>query len=77
MIDFHSLGLSAALVGATTALSYPAPTDIQARTIPLILAGGDVAGESQTGTGKTAAFALPVLQLLAACLLYTSPSPRD
>jgi ATP-dependent RNA helicase RhlE len=65
MPDFHSLGLSEALVRATRALSYEEATPVQTRAIPLILAGEDVAAESQTGTGKTAAFALPILDLLA------------
>jgi len=47
-----------------TALGYTTPTPIQEQAIPLILAGKDVFGCAQTGTGKTAAFALPTLQLL-------------
>src|SRR4051812_10798554 len=61
---FASLGLSAPLVETLAQLGYEAPTAIQARTIPALLAGRDVIGQAQTGTGKTAAFALPILQRL-------------
>jgi ATP-dependent RNA helicase DeaD len=59
---FRSLGLNDALVRAVTGAGYDTPTPIQAETIPLILEGRDVLGQAQTGTGKTAAFALPLLQ---------------
>ena len=59
---FRSLGLSAALIAAVESSGYTIPTPIQAQTIPLLLAGRDVLGQAQTGTGKTAAFALPLLQ---------------
>ena len=58
---FSSLGLEPALVGALTALGYEEPTDIQRESIPPLLAGRDVLGQAATGTGKTAAFALPLL----------------
>jgi ATP-dependent RNA helicase DeaD len=61
---FADLGLSATLVEALTAVGYETPTPIQRQTIPLLLAGRDVIGQAQTGTGKTAAFALPILQNL-------------
>jgi ATP-dependent RNA helicase DeaD len=61
---FASLGLHAPLVQALTEVGYETPTPIQLQTIPLLLAGGDVIGQAQTGTGKTAAFALPILQKL-------------
>src|SRR3954465_1428107 len=61
---FESLGLSAPLVETLAQLGYEAPTPIQARTIPALLKGRDLIGQAQTGTGKTAAFALPILQQL-------------
>ncbi len=64
-VSFADLGLSEPLLRALNAASYTHPTPIQARTIPALLQGRDVLGIAQTGTGKTAAFALPVLQLLA------------
>ena len=64
--DFSSLNLHDSLVQAVSALGYTTPTPIQSSVIPLMLAGQDVIGQAQTGTGKTAAFALPVLQNLDA-----------
>ncbi len=61
---FSELGLSPELLAAVGAVGYETPTAIQARTIPLLLAGRDLIGQAQTGTGKTAAFALPILQAL-------------
>jgi len=63
---FSNLGLSEALLRVLETENYTQPTPIQAQTIPLILAGRDVLGIAQTGTGKTAAFGLPLLQRLAA-----------
>ena len=62
--DFASLGLNSGLTAALAALGYESPTPIQAATIPALLAGRDVLGQAQTGTGKTAAFALPILSSL-------------
>ena len=59
---FRSLGLSDALIAAVESSGYTTPTPIQAKTIPLLLSGRDVLGQAQTGTGKTAAFALPLLE---------------
>jgi len=58
---FASLGLTAALVAAVTTLGYEEPTPIQREAIPVLLAGRDLVGQAATGTGKTAAFALPML----------------
>jgi ATP-dependent RNA helicase DeaD len=62
MTDFTSLNLREELVQTVTALGYTEPTAIQAAMIPVMLTGADVIGQAQTGTGKTAAFALPILQ---------------
>lgn len=59
---FAELGLRDSLVATLTTLGYEVPTPIQQRTIPVLLAGRDVIGQAQTGTGKTAAFALPLLE---------------
>ena len=61
---FDQLGLSAPLLQALEAVGYETPSPIQAACIPHLLAGRDLLGEAQTGTGKTAAFALPLLQRL-------------
>ena len=64
-MTFASLHLMPQLLQAVTKSGYASPTPIQAATIPLVLAGKDVLGCAQTGTGKTAAFALPILQNLS------------
>jgi len=61
---FADLGLSDAVMKAVAAVGYETPSPIQAATIPAMLEGRDVLGQAQTGTGKTAAFALPVLSNL-------------
>lgn len=61
---FSSLGLDARVLAALTTLGYEEPTPIQSAAIPRLLAGGDVLAQAATGTGKTAAFALPLLHLL-------------
>ena len=63
-MSFSSLGLSPALLRAISSKAYLAPTPIQTAAIPAVLQGRDVLGSAQTGSGKTAAFALPLLQLL-------------
>ncbi|MFZ6656485.1 DEAD/DEAH box helicase [Undibacterium sp. TJN19] len=63
-MNFDSLGLIPELLHAVTARQYSAPTAVQAEAIPAILAGGDVLALAQTGSGKTAAYALPLLQRL-------------
>ena len=66
MTDFNSFGLNGAITRALTEENYTTPTPIQAQTIPTLMSGRDVIGIAQTGTGKTAAFALPILHRLAA-----------
>lgn len=66
MALFSELSLIEPLLRAVRSLGHEAPTPIQTAAIPAILAGRDVCGTAQTGTGKTAAFALPILQMLAA-----------
>src|SRR5438105_10835397 len=61
---FTKFGLSPTVLEGVKAMGYVEPTPIQLRTIPLMLAGRDVIGSAQTGTGKTAAFALPILSQL-------------
>jgi ATP-dependent RNA helicase RhlE len=63
-MSFDNLGLSPALLCALNELGYDTPTPIQAEAIPLVLAGRDLLAGAQTGTGKTAAFALPLLERL-------------
>ena len=65
MSDFQSLGLSEKLLQAVKKEGYTSPTPVQEQSIPPLLAGRDVLGVAQTGTGKTAAFALPVLQVMS------------
>src|SRR3990172_605301 len=62
--EFNSFNLHPQLVQAVTERGYTTPTPIQAGIIPLMLNGADVIGQAQTGTGKTAAFALPILHNL-------------
>jgi ATP-dependent RNA helicase RhlE len=72
--SFAELGLAPELLRAVADAGYVTPTPIQAQAIPVILQGRDVMGGAQTGTGKTAGFALPILQKLAPHA-NTSPSP--
>jgi len=65
-MQFSQLGLSAPLLKAVTALGYTTPSPIQEQAIPVILSGKDVLAAAQTGTGKTAGFALPIMEKLAA-----------
>jgi ATP-dependent RNA helicase RhlE len=73
LTDFTQLGLSKPLLRALADKGYDRPTPIQALAIPTVLAGRDLLGIAQTGTGKTAAFALPILHRLAA---DRRPAPR-
>ncbi|KTC65391.1 ATP-dependent RNA helicase DeaD (plasmid) [Legionella adelaidensis] len=69
--SFASLGLSPPLLKAIEELNYQTPSPIQQQTIPWLLQGRDVIGQAQTGTGKTAAFALPILQRLQVAVKET------
>ncbi|MFI5259908.1 MAG: DEAD/DEAH box helicase [Candidatus Limnocylindrales bacterium] len=70
---FASLALAPELLRAVAAQGYTEPTPVQAQSIPIVLAGRDLLAGAQTGTGKTAAFVLPILQLLNA----SRPAPRQ
>ena len=61
-LSFNDLALSEALNKALSSMGYEAPTPIQAQCIPHIMEGRDLAGQAQTGTGKTAAFGIPMLE---------------
>src|SRR5277367_4224765 len=74
MTSFKELGLLGPICDAVAAEGYETATPIQAQAIPVLLSGQDVLGVAQTGTGKTAAFALPILQRLAAS--NKRPAPR-
>lgn len=74
IVGFDGLGLAPELLKALTESGYTTPTPIQAQAIPVALAGGDLMAGAQTGTGKTAAFALPLLQKLLP-LASASASP--
>jgi ATP-dependent RNA helicase DeaD len=63
--SFAELGLSEPIVRAISELGFESPTPIQARAIPVLVQGRDLIGQAQTGTGKTAAFALPIIQRLS------------
>ena len=69
---FDELGLAPEILRAITEEGYTNPTPIQAQAIPIVLSGKDLMGGAQTGTGKTAAFTLPLLQRI---LPFASPSP--
>jgi ATP-dependent RNA helicase RhlE len=71
--NFNGFGLAAPLVTALTQMGYAKPTPIQAQAIPVLMQGRDLIGIAQTGTGKTAAFALPILNRLIA---DKKPAPR-
>src|SRR5690554_3310016 len=62
--SFAALGINPAILNAIEKAGYEEPSPIQAQAIPLIMAGRDMIGQAQTGTGKTAAFALPILSLI-------------
>ena len=62
--SFAELGLNEQILAGVEALGFETPTPVQAQAIPVVLEGRDVVASAQTGTGKTAAFALPALQLI-------------
>ncbi len=72
-MSFSTLGLSETLLRAVTEHGYTQPTPVQAQAIPAVLAGGDLLAGAQTGTGKTAGFVLPILQLLSMPSVAKSP----
>src|SRR6185503_2676721 len=64
-MNFSQLGLTNAQLNACNSLGYENPTPIQAKAIPIILNGQDLIGCAETGTGKTAAFLLPIIQRIS------------
>ena len=72
LTSFHGFGLNEAITRAIAEENYATPTPIQEQTIPIVMSRRDVIGIAQTGTGKTAAFALPILHQLAA-----NPRPSE
>ena len=74
-MTFESLGLAQPLQAALASEGYTVPTPIQTQAIPHVMAGHDLQGIAQTGTGKTAAFALPILHRLMA--QNKGPAPRS
>src|SRR5215510_2418857 len=75
-VGFDALGLGDSLVKAVTALGYEEPTPIQREAIPHLLAGRDLIGQAGTGTGKTAAFALPLIDRLLEGTSTARRAPR-
>ncbi|MCP1374500.1 DEAD/DEAH box helicase [Dyella lutea] len=75
-MSFESLGLAPALLRALTDQGYAEPTPVQAGSIPLVIAGHDLLAAAQTGTGKTAAFALPVIHKLIGAGATQTRRPR-
>ena len=74
-VNFAALGVAEPILRALAAENYTHPTPIQARAIPALLSGRDLLGIAQTGTGKTAAFGLPLLQKLS--IGHVPPRPRE
>ncbi len=74
-ITFTTLGVAEPILRALAAENYTVPTPIQAKAVPALLAGRDLLGIAQTGTGKTAAFGIPLLQKLS--IGHVPPKPRE
>jgi ATP-dependent RNA helicase RhlE len=74
-ITFSTLGIAEPILRALAAENYTTPTPIQAKAVPALLAGRDLLGIAQTGTGKTAAFGIPLLQKLS--IGHVPPKPRE
>ena len=70
---FAELGLNEQILAGVDSLGFTVPTPVQEQAIPLVLAGRDIVASAQTGTGKTAAFALPVLQRIAG-IVHEAPA---
>ncbi len=75
-MSFDKLGLSPDLLKAVAKQGYTTPTPIQEQAIPLVLAGSDILASAQTGTGKTASFTLPILQILSKTEIKGRRQPR-
>jgi ATP-dependent RNA helicase RhlE len=75
-VSFDELGLAPELLRAVEQQGYTEPTPVQREAIPVVLAGGDILAAAQTGTGKTAAFVLPILQRLTQNPAYSQTSGR-
>ncbi|WP_199562578.1 DEAD/DEAH box helicase [Pelagibacterium lacus] len=73
MTDFQAFGLDAHILKTLSGLGFTAPTPIQAKAIPVVMEGRDIMGLAQTGTGKTAAFGLPLIQHLLSALGRPAP----
>ncbi len=73
MSGFDHMNLNPVVVSTLKDMGYDTPTPIQSRTIPYLIQGKDVVGQARTGTGKTAAFALPVLSRID----VTNKNPRS
>ncbi len=65
MTKFHELELSKSVIKATLSMGFEETTPIQELTIPLVMRGQDIIGQAQTGTGKTAAFGIPYVEMLS------------